>query len=548
MRLAFYGRVSTEDAQDPEASHGWQMRRAMDLIVPLGHTIGPEYFDVGQSRSLPWKRRPQASALLEAIRRPDREFDGIVIGEPQRAFYGSQFALTFPVLVHYGVTLFVPEVAGPVDPDSEAHEIVMNLFGGMAKGERQRIRARTKSSMQALASNTNRHLGGRPPYGYKLIDVGPHPHPGKAAAGLRAHQLALDEVTAPYVQRIFDLYASGEGLRSIAQTLTDEGIPSPSAHDPVRNSHRDPRGWSHGTVRAILANPAYSGVRVWGKQEKFEELLDVEDVAAGTIVRMRWRDKDQWITPLRPQTHQAIVDQATFDAVQARMNTGRTRGTSKPRESAHSYPLRGLMFCSCGTRMQGAWRSSKKGPGRTLYRCELSKLRSVPPELAGHPRTAYVNQAHVLPRLDSWIEEELGDPQWLASCQEPDEESPELAHLRRRLREVDDALANLMGVLERGIVSDTIVSQVQHREQERADLAAQVERLDRPRVALTARDIAELIQEVGGVAKALGAATDAERGELYGLLGIRLDFDPLANRLSVQADLSRVAGRVRRGT
>ena len=80
------------------------------------------FFDVGTSRSLPWRRRPEASRLLDELRRPDRGFRDVVIGEPQRAFWGPQYAQTFPLFVHYGVRLWVPEVGGPVDPDSEAHE------------------------------------------------------------------------------------------------------------------------------------------------------------------------------------------------------------------------------------------------------------------------------------------------------------------------------------------------------------------------------------------------------------------------------------------
>jgi hypothetical protein len=40
--------------------------------------------------------------LLEALKRPDRGFEAVVVGEPQRAFYGNQFSLTFPLFVHYG--------------------------------------------------------------------------------------------------------------------------------------------------------------------------------------------------------------------------------------------------------------------------------------------------------------------------------------------------------------------------------------------------------------------------------------------------------------
>ena len=119
-RLAFYGRVSTEDQQDPDASRGWQLSRARQLVEPADCTIVDEFFDLGTSRSLPWKRRPEGARLLDALSNPDRGFDGVVIGEPQRAFYGNQFSLTFPVFTHYGVQLWVPEVGGPVDPGSEA--------------------------------------------------------------------------------------------------------------------------------------------------------------------------------------------------------------------------------------------------------------------------------------------------------------------------------------------------------------------------------------------------------------------------------------------
>jgi hypothetical protein len=34
-------------------------------------------------------------------------------------------------------------------------------------------------------------------------------------------------------------------------------------------------------VRAILTNPRYKGLAVWGRQRRDEVLVDVEDVAAG---------------------------------------------------------------------------------------------------------------------------------------------------------------------------------------------------------------------------------------------------------------------------
>jgi hypothetical protein len=130
QRLAFWGRVSTEDKQDPESSRGWQMTRAKTLIAPHGGEIVAQFFDIDKSRSIPPQRRPQASRLLAALADPGRGFEAVVVGEPQRAFYGNQFGNTFPIFAHYGVPLWVPEVGGPIDPDNEAHDLIMSVFGG----------------------------------------------------------------------------------------------------------------------------------------------------------------------------------------------------------------------------------------------------------------------------------------------------------------------------------------------------------------------------------------------------------------------------------
>ena len=301
-RFAFYGRVSTEDQQDPQSSRNWQLERSRQVIEPAGGEIVAEFFDIGQSRSLPWKRRPEAARLLATFPNPARGFDAVVIGEPQRAFYGNQFGLTFPVFVHYGIGLWVPEVGGAVDPGSEAHDLVMSLYGGMSKGERTRIKTRVRTAMASQAAIEGRFLGGRPPYGYTLVDAGPHPNPAKAANGQRLHALAPDPAAAPVVQRIFAEFLAGSGLHLIARGLNDDGILSPSGHDPDRNTHRATgRGrWAKSAVRAILANPRYTGYEVWNKQRKDEVLIDVDDVSLGHETRMRWNDTTQWIWSNEP--------------------------------------------------------------------------------------------------------------------------------------------------------------------------------------------------------------------------------------------------------
>ena len=72
-------------------SRARQLGQAQALVAGSGR-ITPEYFDAGQSRVLPRARRPQAAALVAAMADPDRDFDAIVVGEYEQAFYGSQLS------------------------------------------------------------------------------------------------------------------------------------------------------------------------------------------------------------------------------------------------------------------------------------------------------------------------------------------------------------------------------------------------------------------------------------------------------------------------
>ncbi|CAN5576722.1 recombinase family protein [soil metagenome] len=547
IRVAFYGRVSTEDQQDPVASKGWQLRRAKQLVEPHGGNVVQEFFDIGMSRSLPWKRRAEAKRLLDALGNPDRGFEAVVIGEPQRAFYGNQFGLTFPVFTHYGVQLWVPEVGGAIDPGSEAHDMVMMLFGGMSKGERTRVQVRTRAAMQDLASTTNRFLGGRPPYGYQLTDAGPHPNPGRAATGQRAHHLEPDPVTAPVVREIFELFSQGQGLRTIAQRLTDDGLPSPSEHDPRRNSHRDTRGWAYSTVRAILQNEVYTGVRVWGKQEKFETLIDPDDVAAGYETRMRWREEDSWVRPAA-QTHPALISKQRFAIVRGLMVTD-APSLPRSRRSVHPYQLRGLLVCvHCGRRMQGAWRANRAegSAGRVLYRCGLRNMRSIPPELSDHPKSLYVREDHILPPLDAWIAK-LTSPEGLESGQPVPPGAAAHASLRQRIGEIDRKIKALLTAIENGTDIFVLTEQLSRRTREREGLLAQLRATD-PAPRVTTEQIATALEDLGGISTVLAKADPADKAKLYGSLGIKLEYDYSKLLVRATAAAACVPERVRRGT
>jgi DNA invertase Pin-like site-specific DNA recombinase len=182
LRFAFYGRVSTEDWQDPATSLARQREQARALVAGHGQIVA-EFCDIGYSRTLAWARRPQASALVAEFADPDRGWDAIVIGEYERAFYGGQYASMAPLFEHYGVQLWTPEVGGRIDFQAEDHEQTMLALGYQSKREIARTRIRVRTAMATQTRDQGRYLGGRPPYGYRLADAGPHPKKAHAAWG-----------------------------------------------------------------------------------------------------------------------------------------------------------------------------------------------------------------------------------------------------------------------------------------------------------------------------------------------------------------------------
>jgi DNA invertase Pin-like site-specific DNA recombinase len=202
FRFAFYGRISTVDHQDHESSRHWQLAAANELIAGHGRIVA-EYFDAGVSRRAAWPDRPHAARLLADMRALPRAFDAIVVGEYERAFHGQQLDQLAVILRRCGLTLWLPETYGPVDFDSPRQLALLDLLGVRSQREVSRARYRVIAAMRAQTELQGRHLGGRPPYGYRLVDAGPHPNRAHAAWGRRLHRLEPDPATADHVRWIF---------------------------------------------------------------------------------------------------------------------------------------------------------------------------------------------------------------------------------------------------------------------------------------------------------------------------------------------------------
>lgn len=345
VRFAFYGRTSTAEFQDPVTSRAWQREMAATLVAGHG-TITTEFFDVGVSRRVAWERRPQAAALLERAQNPDRLFDAVVVGEFERAFTDRQFEQVARLLQRDGMVVWLPEAGGPVDLNAPTHRVLMQVLAAQSQREVVRSRHRTMAAMTAQTVEQGRFLGGRPPYGYRLVDAGPHPNQAHAAWGRRCHRLAPDPATAPHVRWMFAERLAGRSVAGIARELNERGVPCPSAADPERNRHRAGQGWNLRSVTVILANPRYTGRQVWSRQRS------VPGAGRSTVA-------GEWAVS-RAMSHPALISEADFIAVQQCRAARRCENGAR-----RDYMLAGLVQCRvCGRRMDSHWVN-----GRAGYRC-----------------------------------------------------------------------------------------------------------------------------------------------------------------------------------
>jgi DNA invertase Pin-like site-specific DNA recombinase len=223
--FAFYGRMSTSEFQDSKTSRAWQRAVSDELVESLGQVV-VEFFDEGRSRRWSWWDRPAASALLAAAAEPDRKFDAVVVDEYERAFHGDQFRHVVERLTALGVQVWLPEAGGPVELDSPVHQALMVLLGAQAQREVARARQRVVAAMRVQTVH-GRFLGGRPPYGYRLADGGPHPNRVHARWGRRIHVLEPDPVTAPWVAWIFAERGRGRTVASLVRELNEREVPCP---------------------------------------------------------------------------------------------------------------------------------------------------------------------------------------------------------------------------------------------------------------------------------------------------------------------------------
>jgi hypothetical protein len=151
--------------------------------------------------------------------------------------------------------------------------------------------------------------------------------------------------------------------------------------------------------------------------------------------------------------------------------------------------------------------------------------------------------------LDAWLSS-LASPAVLAVTQGSD--SDYFAHtatLRSRLTELDKQVASLVHAIEDGEPPKDLVSALTVRSAERDQVAARLKAsADSGPKVLTATQIAEMLDRLGGLMSVLPTADPLKRAVLYQALNLRLYYFADRHLVRATADLGVSLKGVRGGT
>lgn len=226
------------------------------------------------------------------------------------------------------------------------------------EGESKKTGMRVHDTMVEMVKD-GKFVGGKAPYGYKLVLSGEISNHGRAL-----HKLVIVSEQAEIVRQIYSYAVNqGMGFQKIANTLNENGVPAPILEK-----------WKNGTVRSILTNPIYMGYVSYNRRKN----------GHANSTRL---DRREWTYAREQNPEITIVPQETWERAQE-IREARKKQINESRQATnelymeqHNVPfstrgklaLTGIVYCGyCGKRLKNTgyanhWTSKKTGEEKVSY-------------------------------------------------------------------------------------------------------------------------------------------------------------------------------------
>lgn len=313
--------------------------------------------------------------------------------------------------------------------DEEAEDINLMIRSWYSASERKRFLLRVRLG-KLRAANEGRWWGGPMPYGY-ASDENKHIVLDQSIAG-------AGMTKAQVIERIFSMIAGGSTTTKVADHLNALQIPSAFAERKWEGVPRMGK-WRHNVLLRILHRDWYYGEHTYRSKKGETVLVKVPPLVT----------RDVWET------------------VQRVLTSNERKST---RNAKRSYPLRGLIKCSCGRTFSGDLEHGKD----RVYRCSSRRDRHL--RLCSFPRISApsiegIVWRGVLAQLRAY------DGYLLPSDVEEDH-SEELAACRVRLDNLGKQRKRLVTAFGEGTINaDDLAQQLKRMDTEKSSLSARVQEL-----------------------------------------------------------------------
>ncbi|GAA4020967.1 recombinase family protein [Sphingomonas swuensis] len=417
LRAVAYVRVSTSRQAEHETSLTDQVGAITRFCEGRGIDLAEIYREPGASATD--DHRPQFRAMIEAATARERPYDLVIVHSFSRFFrdqfeferYRRKLAKAKVELV--SITQDVGEGA--------TGDLVRSI---LSKFDEYQSAENAKHVRRSMLANAQQGFwnGSRPPLGYKVIVAERRGDKDKKV-------LAIDELEAPIIRRIFSLYLEGDGtsgplgVKKIVSFLNGRGYRYRGKPFHVSN------------VNAVLRRTTYMGTHYFNQK----------DSRAGER-----RPREQWVELAVP----VIIAEDDFQTVQARLAERNPRRTPARVVSGPTL-LIGLAKClGCGGAM--TIRTGKSGQYR-YYACSRRATQGETACKGGAIRMEKLDDA-VLGALEQRIVAPERLPDLLSAFLEKSDASDarrreELALLRSARTNSSGALNRLYELVEQGMAS-----------------------------------------------------------------------------------------------
>lgn len=462
MTAAIYARKSTEQTGvgDEEKSVTRQIEHAKLYAAKKGWTVSDEHIFVDDGISgAEFVKRPGFLRLMNALK-PKPPFQALIMSEESRLGREQiQTAFALLQITDAGVQVWFYLSDQQRKLDTAMDKMMGSLAGFAAEMEREKASQRTHDGMLRKAKSL--YVTGNKVFGYDNVPVyGAERNPDGNPK--RQHVVRqINPAQAQIVVRIFEMYASGFGLASIAKALNDERISPP---------HGGRLGWCPTAIRDMLRRDLYRGIVWWNRTQTIQR--------EGTK-KQRPRPVSDWLKIEAPELR--LVSEELWTQVTAKRDLNESayrrgphgRLISRPtgEDKRSTYLLSSIAKCvTCGGSIVAINRGRSGRSGPTLYRCAYNHKRGA----VVCPNRVSIRQetldSAILHALSEALEErmlEAAVAKALARIRTDQQYSPDRRTIHsRELSLIETRLHHLVELIATGRGTEAVIAAL-HREEGR---------------------------------------------------------------------------------